>query len=72
MYRQNPMLIDYLLVSSTSIQMDLYHKKATDEWVSINYQAGDTVELKSINLRFSIEQPYRDLALELGNGSDAN
>ncbi|MCT7984722.1 Uma2 family endonuclease [Laspinema sp. A4] len=65
MYRQNPALIDYLLVSSTSIEMDLYHKNEASSWLIINYQAGDTVELKSINLRVPIEQVYRGLDLTL-------
>jgi Uma2 family endonuclease len=63
MYRQNPVLKDYLLVSSTRIEMDLYHKNDAGEWMIINYQAGDTVELKSINLSFPIEQVYRGLNL---------
>lgn len=63
MYRKNPALQDYLLVSSTSIEIDLYHKKDTGEWLIINYQAGDTIELKSINLSFAIEQIYRNLDL---------
>jgi Uma2 family endonuclease len=63
MYRKNPALQDYLLVSSTSIEIDLYHKKDTGEWLIINYQAGDTIELKSINLSFPIEQIYRNLDL---------
>ena len=63
MYRQNPMLIDYLLVSSTSIEIDLYHKNEAGDWLIINYQAGDTVELKSINLHFPIAQIYRGLTL---------
>jgi Uma2 family endonuclease len=63
MYRNNPLLKDYLLVNSTSIEMDLYHQKDTGEWLIINYQAGDIVELKSINLSFPIEQVYRNLDL---------
>ncbi|MBE9165074.1 Uma2 family endonuclease [Tychonema sp. LEGE 06208] len=63
MYRKNPVLQDYLLVSSTSIEMDLYHKNDAGEWLIINYQAGDTIELKSINLSFAIEQVYRNLDL---------
>ncbi len=63
MYRHNPVLIDYLLVSSTSIEIDLYHKNAAGDWVIINYQSGDTIDLKSINLSFPIEQVYRDLVL---------
>jgi hypothetical protein len=31
--------------------------------VIINYQAGDLIELKSINLSFAIEQIYRNLDL---------
>ncbi|MEA5469656.1 Uma2 family endonuclease [Spirulina sp. 06S082] len=61
MYSRNPELKDYLLVSSTCIEMDLYHKKDTGEWVIINYKEGDTIELKSINLSFPIEQVYRGL-----------
>ncbi|AUT02861.1 hypothetical protein CLI64_22010 [Nostoc sp. CENA543] len=61
MYRQNPALIDYLLVSSTSIEIDLYHKNDAGDWLIINYKAGDTIELKSINLNFPIEQVYRGL-----------
>jgi len=64
MYRQNPVLQDYLLVSSTNIEIDLYHKNDAGDWLIINYKAGDTVELKSINLKFPIEQVYRGLTLE--------
>ncbi|MCC3513523.1 MAG: Uma2 family endonuclease [Microcoleus sp. PH2017_17_BER_D_A] len=63
MYRSNPVLQDYLLVSSTSIEMDLYHKNDAGEWIIINYKEGDTIELKSINLSFAIEQVYRNLDL---------
>ncbi|MBE9099194.1 Uma2 family endonuclease [Vacuolonema iberomarrocanum] len=63
MYRNNLALKDYLLVSSTCIEMDLYHKNDAGEWIIINYQEGDTIELNSINLKFAIEQVYRNLIL---------
>jgi Uma2 family endonuclease len=63
LYRNNPMLIDYLLVSSTSIEIDLYCRKEADDWMIINYKAGDSIELTSINLRFPVEQIYRGLTL---------
>ena len=63
LYRKNPSLRDYLLVSSTRIEMDLYHKNDAGEWVIQNYQEGDIIELKSIDLRFPIEQVYRNLIL---------
>jgi Uma2 family endonuclease len=65
LYRNNPVLQDYLLVSSTRIEIDLYHKNDAGEWIIINYQAGDTVELKSINLIVPIERIYRGINLEL-------
>ena len=65
LYRKNPVLQDYLLVSSTRIEMDLYHKKETEEWIILSYQAGDVVELKSIGLSFPIEQIYRGIFLSL-------
>lgn len=63
MYRRNPVLKDYLLVSSIEIEIDLYHKNDAGEWIIINYQEGDIIELRSINLSFPIEQVYRRLTL---------
>lgn len=62
-YRRNPALKDYLLVSSTRIEMDLSHKNEAGDWLIFNYQLGDTIELNSINFSFPIEQVYRDLTL---------
>ena len=50
-------------LDSTKIEMDLYHKNEAGDWVIINYQPGDTIELKSIGLSFAIEQVYRGLTL---------
>ncbi len=63
MYRNNPILQDYLLVNSTSIEMDLYHKNDAGDWMIINYKEGDIVELKSINLSFPLDRVYRGLVL---------
>jgi Uma2 family endonuclease len=63
MYRNNPILQDYLLVSSTSIEIDLYQKNEAGDWVILNYKEGDTIKLKSISLNFPIDQVYRNLVL---------
>jgi Uma2 family endonuclease len=63
LYRDNPMLIDYLLVSSNRIEIDLYHKNDAGNWMIFNYKPGDTVELKSINLSFATEKVYQGLTL---------
>ncbi len=65
LYRKNPVLQDYLLVSSTRIEMDLYRKNDAGDWIIINYREGDIVELNSINLAMPIEQVYRGLTLIL-------
>lgn len=68
MYQNNPVLKDYLLVSSTAMEIDLYHKNNAGQWMIINYGEGDTIELKSISLSFPIQQIYRGLNLEPENG----
>jgi Uma2 family endonuclease len=60
-YRRNPSLQEYVLVSAETIEIELFRKTDTDDWRIINYQAGDTVELKSINLTCQIEQIYEDI-----------
>ncbi len=61
MYRQNFDLQEYILVDSSSIAIELFRKKNGDDWQIINYQAGDSIELKSINLTFPIEQIYDEI-----------
>ncbi len=65
MYRQNPILQDYVLVSSEKIEIDLYRKTESGSWEIINYQVGDTIELKSVNLTFPIERIYEGIDLNL-------
>jgi Uma2 family endonuclease len=60
-YRQNPHLQDYVLVSSEEIAIDLYHKNEQGDWIILNYRAGDAIQLKSIDLKFAIEQVYEDI-----------
>jgi Uma2 family endonuclease len=63
-YRRNPILQEYVLVSAKSISIDLYRKNNAGEWVITQYRAGDTVELKSIDLSFPIERVYRGIEFE--------
>ena len=61
MYRRNPSLIDYVLVDTQKMAIDLYRKDEAGNWHIINYAEGDKIELKSINLALSIEQIYEDV-----------
>jgi Uma2 family endonuclease len=72
MYRQNPSLQEYVLVSTDAVEIELFRKSDGDNWKIINYQAGDIVELKSVNLTvplakplsMRIEQIYEDISFE--------
>jgi Uma2 family endonuclease len=64
MYRRNPSLRDYVLVSSKEIAIDLYRKNDAGEWTIINYRAGDIIELTSIDLSFPIERVYRGIIFD--------
>jgi Uma2 family endonuclease len=61
MYRQNPDLQEYILVDSSSVAIELFRRNDGNNWQIINYQAGDSIELKSINLIFPIEQIYEEI-----------
>jgi Uma2 family endonuclease len=64
MYRQNPSLQEYVLVSAEEIEIELFRRSDGVNWQIINYQAGDIVELKSVNLSMPIEQIYEDIEFE--------
>jgi Uma2 family endonuclease len=63
-YRRNPSLIDYVLVSSEEIAIDIYHKNNAGDWVILSYREGDHVELKSIGLTVPIEQFYEEIVFD--------
>lgn len=60
-YRRNSNLVDYVLVSSDEIAVDIYHKNDASDWLILSYRAGDRVELKSIGFSFLIEQLYEEV-----------
>ncbi|WP_309740285.1 MULTISPECIES: Uma2 family endonuclease [unclassified Chamaesiphon] len=64
MYRQNPSLQEYVLVDADAVAIEMFRKSDGDSWQIINYQAGGLVELKSINLTFSIEDAYEGVIFE--------
>ncbi len=63
-YRSNPNLVDYVLVSSAEIAIDIYHKNDAGDWLILSYRAGDRVELKSIGWSLPIEQFYEEIVFE--------
>ena len=63
-YRRNPNLIDYVLVSSEEVAVEIYHRTSAGDWMILSYRSGDRVELKSIGLTVAIEEFYEDIVFE--------
>lgn len=63
-YRRNPNLIDYVLVSSNEMAIDIYHRNEAGDWLILISRPGDVVELKSIGLSLPIEQFYEGIVFE--------
>ncbi|MCC3472893.1 MULTISPECIES: Uma2 family endonuclease [unclassified Microcoleus] len=63
-YRRNPNLVDYVLVSSDEMAIDMYHKNDAGDWLILSYRSGDRVELRSIGLSLAIEQLYEEIVFE--------
>lgn len=68
-YRRNPKLVDYVLVSSEEISIDIYHKNDADEWLILSYREGDKVWLRSIDLTILIEQFYEEVVFDTPPGN---
>lgn len=60
-YRRNPNLIDYVLVSSDEMAVDIYHRNDTGDWLILSYREGDRIKLKSIGLSLPIEEFYEEI-----------
>lgn len=67
MYRRNPCLQEYVLVDSEGIGMEIFRRTEKDTWQILNYQAGDVVELTSVNSTFPIEAIYEDIVFEFAS-----
>ncbi len=65
LYRRSESLQDYVLVDANKIEIALYSKNDRGKWEIIRYGAGDLVELKSINLSFSIDRVYKNISFDL-------
>jgi Uma2 family endonuclease len=65
LYRRSDSLQDYVLVDTNQIEIALYSKNDRNKWEIIRYGVGDIVELKSINLSFSIDRIYKNISFDL-------
>ncbi|HAN45135.1 MAG TPA: hypothetical protein DCQ32_01120 [Cyanobacteria bacterium UBA8156] len=63
-YRRNPNLMDYVLVSSEEMVVDVYRKNEAGDWLIVSYGAGDRLELVSTGFRATLEEIYEGVVLD--------
>lgn len=64
LYRRSDSLQDYVLVDTQKIEIDIYSKNERGRWEILSYVAGDAIELRSIDLTFSIEQVFENIIFD--------
>lgn len=62
-YLAYPTIEEYLLVDSRSMRVERYRKEQK-RWIYDAFEAGDIVEVASLDVRFPIEDAYEDVIFE--------
>lgn len=57
-YQQIASLGAYVLIEQDVRRIEVYHRSGDGTWGHVNYQAGETVELPSLALRFGVDELY--------------
>lgn len=65
-YRSLPSLEEYVLISSTQVDVEIYRRGEGRLWLYTAYQAGDSITLESIGFECSMELLYEDVVLKKG------
>ncbi|MBD2652493.1 Uma2 family endonuclease [Synechocystis sp. FACHB-383] len=60
-YRQLPSLMEYLLVDSNKMAVDLFSRNSQGRWELISYEEGDLLSLETINWECSLASLYEDV-----------
>ncbi|NEP25347.1 Uma2 family endonuclease [Moorena sp. SIO3I6] len=63
-YRTLPSLEEYVLISSTEINVEIYRRGEGRLWLYTAYQAGDVITLESVGFEFAIALVYEDIPLD--------
>jgi Uma2 family endonuclease len=63
-YRTLPSLEEYVLISSTQINVEIYRRGEGRLWLYTAYQLPDIIQLESVGFEFPIALLYEDVAIE--------
>lgn len=61
-YRSLPTLEEYVLISASQVEVEIYRRGEGRLWLYTAYQARDLVTLESVNFEFPIALLYEDIA----------
>ncbi|PSB56966.1 Uma2 family endonuclease [Chamaesiphon polymorphus] len=64
LYRRSISLQEYVLVGTQQMVVEIYRRNERGKWELTAYNAGEEIELESIDLKFSIEQLFEDIIFE--------
>jgi Uma2 family endonuclease len=65
LYRRSTSLQDYVLVSTNAMRVDLYQRNERGRWEILSYDAGDEIDLLSVNLNVPLAQIYEDIVFSI-------
>ncbi len=65
LYRRSTTLQDYVLVGTQAMRVDLYQRNERGRWEILSYDAGDVIELPSVNLSVPVAQIYEDIIFDV-------
>ncbi|MTJ13011.1 Uma2 family endonuclease [Anabaena sp. UHCC 0187] len=63
-YRQLESLQEYVLVSQTRINVEVFRRNAEGQWVFYSYGQGENIHLASVNFQLAIADVYEDISFE--------
>ncbi|MFG6107413.1 Uma2 family endonuclease [Leptothoe sp. EHU-05/26/07-4] len=69
-YRSLPSLEEYVLISSTQIEVEIYRRGEGRLWLYTTYQAEDIITLESVGFECPIELLYEQVILETNAGEE--
>lgn len=63
-YIQIPTLKEYVLVNPSKMYVECFRKGEGRMWLYFHYEAGETVEIESMDVKFPVEKLYRNVRVE--------
>ena len=63
-YRACPTIQEYLLVSADTCLIEVFRREKNGFWTLYTLEQNDTVELRNLDIHFSVAEVYQNTSLE--------